>query len=70
MEQNGHWRDLQMLLGRSSNLAGPNFEPGTSCLDFIQAGQQPESVVSVHKSKAWRMKLTCFRLCEYLRNFG
>lgn len=25
-----------MLLGRSSNLAGPNFEPGTDCLQFLQ----------------------------------
>ena len=36
MELPGRWKDLETILNRSSNLAGPDFEPGEHLLDFLQ----------------------------------
>lgn len=36
MELAGRWRDLEQILTRPSNLAGPGFEPGPELLDFLQ----------------------------------
>jgi hypothetical protein len=40
LELPGRWRDLETILNRSSNLAGPNFEPGEHLLDFLQVAMQ------------------------------
>lgn len=54
MELPGRWKDLETILNRSSNLAGPDFEPEEHLLDFLQVGAwhapQPPSFrcVAVH----------------------
>lgn len=40
MELPGRWKDLETILKRSSNLAGPEFEPGEHLLDFLQVRMQ------------------------------
>jgi hypothetical protein len=40
MELPGRWRDLETILSRSSNLAGPDFEPGEHLLDFLQVAMR------------------------------
>ena len=40
MELPGRWKDLETILNRSSNLAGPDFEPGEHLLDFLQVCMQ------------------------------
>ena len=40
MELPGRWKDLETILNRSSNLAGPDFEPGEHLLDFLQVRMQ------------------------------
>ena len=40
VELPGRWKDLETILNRSSNLAGPDFEPGEHLLDFLQVRVQ------------------------------
>lgn len=37
MDSDKRWRDLDMILTREGNLAGPGFEPGPELRDFLQS---------------------------------